>query len=73
MSKVYESDVDPDEFIRSFREESSKSTVKKENENKTETPARASDSKRKKVQSQPLPEEDEYLDTFVRNMEHMRP
>ncbi len=29
MSKVYESDVDPDEFIRSFREESSKSTVKK--------------------------------------------
>lgn len=73
MSKVYESDVDPDEFIRSFREESSQSSVKKENENKTETPARASDSKRKKVQSQPLPEEDEYLDTFVRNMEHMRP
>ena len=73
MSKVYESDVDPDEFIRSFREESSQSTVKKENENKAETPTRPSDSKRRKVQSQPLPEEDEYLDTFVRNMEHMRP
>ena len=30
MAKVYESDIDPDEFIRSFREESSNlSSLKK--------------------------------------------
>lgn len=75
MSKVYESDVDPDEFIRSFREEPSQPAAKKEKEkeNKIETPVRPSESKRKKAQQQLPPEEDEYLDTFVRNMEHMRP
>lgn len=75
MSKVYESDVDPDEFIRSFREESSQPAAKKENEkeNKVEIPVRASESKRKKAQQQLQPDEEEYLDTFVRNMEHMRP
>ncbi len=75
MSKVYESDVDPDEFIRSFREESSQPAAKKENEkeNKVETPVRSSESKRKKAQQQLQPDEEEYLDTFVRNMEHMRP
>ncbi len=71
MSKVYESDIDPDEFIRSFREEPSQSA----------TPAKKSESKReqsskKESQTPKQPassEEEEYLDNFVRNMDHMRP
>ena len=39
MGKVYESDIDPDEFIRSFREESSSlSTLKKPAEQPEENP-----------------------------------
>ena len=44
MAKVYESDIDPDEFIRSFREEpSGLSSLKKKpaNENTEAAPAQA--------------------------------
>ncbi len=75
MGKVYESDIDPDEFIRSFREESSSlSTLKQP----TEQPAEEI------PQPQPSPTEEkelptdtdrekEYMDRFVRNMAYMAP
>ena len=75
MSKVYESDVDPDEFIRSFREESSQPTARKESEKdkRPDTPPRQQGAKRKERQTQLSDDEEEYLSNFVRNMEHMRP
>jgi len=46
MAKVYESEIDPDEFIRSFREESSSlSTLKKPKENVEMEPATVSKGK----------------------------
>lgn len=75
MSKVYESDVDPDEFIRSFREESSQSTERKENERekKKEPSSKQPESRRKDRQPQLSDDEEDYLNSFVRNMEHVRP
>lgn len=75
MSKVYESDVDPDEFIRSFREESSQPMPRKESEKEKtqEASPHATGAKRKERQTQIADGEEDYLDDFVRNMEHMRP
>ena len=74
MSKVYESDIDPDEFIRSFREEPSQlPTPKRKKEKERDTPAKPIESA-VSLDSTSMPQdEEEYLDTFVRNMGHMRP
>lgn len=80
MGKVYESDIDPDEFIRSFREESSSlSTLKKPAEQPEENPVLPQAEPQPKPQSVkeiPSPESDrekEYMDRFVRNMAYMAP
>lgn len=74
MPKVYESDIDPDEFIRSFREEPSRlPTPRQKIEKRQDAPAKPIENA---VRPNPDPmsqEEKEYLDTFVRKMEHMRP
>lgn len=68
MAKVYESDIDPDEFIRSFREESSSlsSLKKKPADGNAATPSE---------NDAPAPEADrcvitdeEYLEKFVFNI-----
>lgn len=85
MAKVYESEIDPDEFIRSFREESSSlSTLKKKpKEAQTQEP----ESETTKVPSpksvsefQPnvsvgndADRERKYLERFVWNMTYMSP
>lgn len=82
MGKVYESDIDPDEFIRSFREESSSlSTLKQPVEQPQEKQELAP--KQPQTQSKPLPvkeapssesdREKDYMDRFVRNMAYMAP
>lgn len=80
MGKVYESDIDPDEFIRSFREESSSlSTLKKPAEQPDENPVLPQTEPQPKpqpVKEIPSPESDrekEYMDRFVRNMAYMAP
>ncbi len=80
MGKVYESDIDPDEFIRSFREESSSlSTLKKPAEQPEENPVLPQpepQSKPQPVKEIPSSESDrekEYMDRFVRNMAYMAP
>lgn len=75
MGKVYESDIDPDEFIRDFREGPSQTQPTKKA--KATSPDKDSSAKQKpkqdNTQSQPHPQtEEEYLDCFVRNMAHMR-
>lgn len=81
MGKVYESDIDPDEFIRSFREESSSlSTLKQPVEQPQENPETQL---QPQTQSKPMPvketpssesdREKEYMDRFVRNMAYMAP
>lgn len=71
MSKVYESDIDADEFIRSFREEPSQPVAPaKKAETKKEQPARKDGAASKATVTS---DEEEYLNIFVRNMDHMRP
>lgn len=74
MAKVYESDIDPDEFIRSFREESSSlSSLKKKPTadgnaaapSENEVPATEAD--------RCVITDEEYLEKFVFNMAYMRP
>ena len=84
MGKVYESEIDPDEFIRSFREESSSlSTLKKkpsdktapivpETDNPTEPPKKPSPAERKKSNID-HDRERVYMERFVRNMAFMAP
>ncbi|MCM1141859.1 MAG: DUF3408 domain-containing protein [Muribaculum sp.] len=73
MPKVYESDIDPDEFIRSFREEPTRQpSPKKKKEKEQDIPTRQSSINEKSDTDKPL-EEEEYLDNFVRRMEHVRP
>ncbi|CCX44255.1 uncharacterized protein BN456_00513 [Prevotella sp. CAG:1031] len=74
MGKVYESDIDPDEFIRDFRESPSQTQPSKKP--KVTSSDKDSSAKQKSKpdtppQSHPQTEE-EYLDCFVRNMAHMR-
>lgn len=86
MAKVYESEIDPDEFIRSFREESSSlSTLKKKP--KAEGQTQESEPETTKVPSaksvsasQPnesvgndADRERKYLERFVWNMTYMSP
>lgn len=69
MSKVYESDINPDEFIRSFREEPSRMpAAKKKKERLPDRPFKE-DSDKNVTET----EEDDFVSRFVRNMEHMRP
>lgn len=70
MGKVYESDIDPDEFIRSFREESSAlSTLKKPSE-KQEDKVQPQEKVSPPVKAD---RENEYMEKFVRNMTYMAP
>lgn len=86
MAKKYESEIDPDEFIRSFREESSSlSTLKKKP--KAEGQTQESEPETTKVpssksvsESQPnesvgndADRERKYLERFVWNMTYMSP
>lgn len=72
MSKVYESDINPDEFIRSFREESSQlSTPKKKKEQEPDNTAK--EKRQDLPPSDGIATDEDYLTRFVRNMEHMRP
>lgn len=78
MGKVYESDIDPDEFIRSFREESSSlSTLKKPQEPKVQAAEPVSvSSQPQSVKNKSMPvsdRENEYMEKFVRNMRYMAP
>lgn len=77
MGKVYESDVDADEFIRTFREESSGlSSLKKKEEAETqpeqteEPPSVSPPIAKTRVKKE---DEERFAEKFVRNMEHMRP
>lgn len=80
MGKVYESDVDADEFIRSFREESSGlSSLKKKDKTDTEeetlqseqpSPSTTQSTPKVRVKKE---DEERFSEKFVRNMEHMRP
>lgn len=82
MGKVYESDIDPDEFIRSFREEpSGVSSLKKKPintspeppaANKTATDAATTPVSRSRAGIR-KDDEDNFTRRFVSNMEHMRP
>lgn len=75
MAKVYESEIDPDEFIRSFREESSSlSTLKKKP--KAEAQTQESEPKPAKDKAKgdtSADREREYLERFVWNMTYMSP
>ena len=85
MAKVYESEIDPDEFIRSFREESSSlSTLKKKpKEAQTQEPGSETTkvlSTKSVSESQPnisvgkdADRERKYLERFVWNMTYMSP
>lgn len=75
MGKVYESDIDPDEFIRSFREESSSlSTLKQPTEQPPEeTPQPQPSTTEEKELPTDADREREYMDKFVRNMAYMAP
>ena len=75
MAKVYESEIDPDEFIRSFREESSSlSTLKKkpkaEGQTQESEPKPAKDKAKGDTSAD---REREYLERFVWNMTYMSP
>ncbi|MDE7421546.1 MAG: hypothetical protein K2N35_15240 [Muribaculaceae bacterium] len=82
MGKVYESKIDPDEFIRSFREESSSlSTLKKkptdkaaptvpETDNPDEPPKKPTTAEHRKSNVD-HDREREYMERFVRNMAYI--
>lgn len=76
MGKVYESDIDPDEFIRDFRESPSQTQPSKKpkvTSSDKDSPAKQKSKPDNTPQSHPHPQtEEEYLDCFVRNMAHMR-
>ena len=84
MGKVYESEIDPDEFIRSFREESSSlSTLKKKSPDKAAPTVPETDNP-VEPSKKPTPAEHrksnvdhdrerEYMERFVRNMAYMAP
>ncbi len=85
MAKVYESEIDPDEFIRSFREESSSlSTLKKKpKEAQTQEPEpettkvpstkSVSESQSNERVGKDADRERKYLERFVWNMTYMSP
>ena len=75
MAKVYESEINPDEFIRSFREESSSlSTLKKKP--KAEAHPQEPEPKPTKAKTSDGNDTDrerEYMERFVWNMTYMSP
>ncbi len=72
MSKVYDSDIDPDEFIRSFREEPSQlPTQRRKKGRESERPVK--EESKEPVSPKTSSEDEDYVTRFVRNMEHMRP
>ncbi|MFV9805703.1 DUF3408 domain-containing protein [Phocaeicola vulgatus] len=76
MGKVYESDIDPDEFIRSFREESSSlSSLKKPQEPKEQTAEQTPLTRQQPMEKPSLDSDKEnmYMEKFVRNMRYMAP
>ena len=75
MAKVYESEIDPDEFIRSFREESSSlSTLKKKPKAEAQTQeSEPKPAKDKDKGDNSADREREYLERFVWNMTYMSP
>lgn len=74
MGKVYESDIDPDEFIRSFREESSSlSSLKKPVEQAQENIQPVQPQPTEKESPQDSDREHDYMEKFVRNMRYMAP
>lgn len=85
MAKIYESEIDPDEFIRSFREESSSLSTLKKKPKETQTqepePETTKDSSTKSVSESQHNEsvgndadrERKYLERFVWNMTYMSP
>lgn len=83
MAKVYESDIDPDEFIRSFREEPSNlSSLKRKSASKPQPPtdpAPASDGDNVSPEKAVAPasknpeRERLFMERFVRNMRYMWP
>lgn len=85
MAKVYESEIDPDEFIRSFREEpSGLSSMKKpvdakpepypeqaaSNNTEEDAPKKSSSGRNHKADTD---REREYMERFVWNMTYMSP
>lgn len=75
MAKVYESEIDPDEFIRSFREESSSlSTLKKKPKAEAQTQESEPKPAKDKAKGDTTADrEREYLERFVWNMTYMSP
>jgi len=74
MSKVYEPQIDPDEFIRSFREEPSGLSSLKTKTAGEDVPDVATDKEAISVNDDDsVIYETEYLETFVSTMAYMRP
>lgn len=89
MAKVYESQIDPDEFIRSFREDPSglssikrKSTEKKSEDTPSEDKAQPTESKteppkpspaNKTTSVAPVNAESEYRQKYIANLAYLRP
>ena len=74
MAKVYESDIDPDEFIRSFREEpSGLSSLKKKPADGEVAETSPDTDQAKSGDGMSGDSEDDYIEKFVSNMAYMRP
>lgn len=78
MAKVYESEIDPDEFIRSFREEpSGLSTLKKEpkgyHSSDMDSSAEVSDSTNQKQPVGEKKREEAYRERFITRTTYLRP
>ena len=79
MAKKYESEIDPDEFIRSFREESSSLSTLKQKPKEEVTPQPAVTGCHEPSKPEPMKEkgptdrEREYMERFVWNMTYMAP
>lgn len=76
MAKIYESDIDPDEFIRSFSKDTSgmKADMERggsdsDNDRKSKVRKEVGSTKEKADEAADM----DFLDKYVRNMAHMRP
>ena len=89
MAKVYESDIDPDEFIRSFRDDPSglssikrKSTEKKSEDTPSDNKTQPTESKAEPPKTAPANKtssvaptdaESEYRQKYIANLAYLRP
>ncbi len=79
MGKVYESEIDPDEFIRSFREESSSlSTLKKKSKQDSKpvpesVPTESDTATTAPYETVAPDREQRFMEQFVWNMTYMSP